>query len=296
MNLVPGTLWCDLLATEHHALASGALKSVPTRYEIIEDGGVRFSVRVLAALSRKDEARKEQETGSRAGKPANPFLPPERNLVVASVTDSHLAILNKFNVVPRHLLIVTKEFEEQETLLTLQDFEALRLCMTEYEGLGFYNGGEAGGASQRHKHLQLVPLPLDSGGMSVPIQPLIANLPADVITRIPGFSFSHAFVRLRPSLIDTGDAADVLFDSYVSLLKAVGMSIPSRERGTRQSGPYCFLITRDWMFLVPRSREHFEDISFNSLAFAGSLFVRNDRQLDRLRAVGPMFALKQITR
>ena len=58
--------------------------------------------------------------------------------------------------------------------------------------------------------------------------------------------------------------------------------------------PYCLLVTRDWMLLVPRSREFFEDISLNSLAFAGSFFVRNEQQLDRLKSFGPMNALRRV--
>jgi ATP adenylyltransferase len=48
------------------------------------------------------------------------------------------------------------------------------------------------------------------------------------------------------------------------------------------------------MLLVPRSREHFEDISLNSLAYAGSLFVWDEKLLERLREHGPMNALRDV--
>src|SRR5512142_595358 len=134
-----GSLWERVVTTTRHALESGKLVPVPTDYAFVEEGGVRFFVRVLASLRRKDEARQKQETDSGGGAPANPFLPPEKDLTVADITDTHLAILNKFNVVEHHLLIVTREFEDQGTLLTRRDFEALWLCMAEYDGLGFYN-------------------------------------------------------------------------------------------------------------------------------------------------------------
>jgi ATP adenylyltransferase len=79
------------------------------------------------------------------------------------------------------------------------------------------------------------------------------------------------------------------------MLKSVDMNSPDAARLTRQSAPYCLLVTREWMLLVPRTREHFEDISFNALAFAGSLFVRNDQQLERLKKCGPLHALKSVT-
>ncbi|MDA8432406.1 MAG: hypothetical protein M0Z60_05510, partial [Nitrospiraceae bacterium] len=156
-----GTLREALMKTTENALAAGALLPVPTGYEFVEDGGVRFFVRVLENLSRKDVEKKKQE---REGRPVNPFLPYEKDLFVADISETHAAILNKFNVVEHHLLVVTREFEDQETLLTPPDCEALWACLQEYDGLGFYNGGEAAGASQRHKHLQVVPLPLAPEG------------------------------------------------------------------------------------------------------------------------------------
>src|SRR5512137_2687732 len=109
-----GTLWQTILATEDRARATGALKSFPTDQAFIEDRGVRFFVRVLAALARKAEARKQQDADAVSGNRANPFLPPEKDLTVAGITDTHLAVLNKFNVMDHHLLIVTRHFEEQE--------------------------------------------------------------------------------------------------------------------------------------------------------------------------------------
>jgi ATP adenylyltransferase len=62
----------------------------------------------------------------------------------------------------------------------------------------------------------------------------------------------------------------------------------------RQRGPYNLLVTRRWMLLVPRTREHFGSISVNALGFAGSLFVRDDAEMDALRAEGPMGVLRAV--
>jgi ATP adenylyltransferase len=258
---------------------------------------VRFTVRVLAGLRRKAEAREEQDAAERSGKAANPFLPPEKDLVVADVTDTHLALLNKFNVVDHHLLIITRQFEDQETLLTLADFEALWTCMAEYEALGFYNGGADAGASQRHKHLQVVPLPIGSNGHAVPMAPLFAGASTDRdgFGAVPAFPFRHAFCRLPPDLWKSPPAvARATFEMYGTMLTRVGMTPPAASGAIRQSMPYCFLATREWMLLVPRSKEHLLDISFNSLAYAGSLFVYNEELLARLRAYGPMNALRDV--
>ncbi len=295
MKLVRGSLWERIVETTGQAISAGALLPIPTDHFFIDDGGVRFFVRVLASLSRKDAARKKQEAESNSGKSANPFLPPEKGLTVADVSNTHIAVLNKFNVMEHHLLIITRFFEDQDTLLTLRDFEALWTCMAEYNALGFYNGGREAGASQQHKHLQMVPLPLFAEGPLVPIDPLLERAPASGMSAVPALPFLHAFVRLDPNLITSpARAAARTFEVYAEMLARVGMTVPPVAGTSLQSGPYCLLVTRKWMLLVPRSREHFEDISLNSLAFAGSLFVRNELQLKRLESVGPLNALRAV--
>jgi len=293
-----GALWKNLVRTTERALRSGALVPVPTDFSFIEDGGMRFFVRILASLSRKDAAKEEQNTAAKKGKSPNPFFPPEKELVVSDISDTHLAILNKFNVVKHHLLIVTKHYEDQDTLLALNDFEALWFCMAEYKSLGFYNGGKDAGASQQHRHLQLVPLPLSPQGPAIPVEPLILNARrnSDSLIKIPGFEFLHSFMPLHKKLINSPyDAARESFDIYKAMLAQVGMKGPEKAGLTLQSMPYNLLVAPEWMLLVPRSREFFEDVSFNSLAFAGSLFVRNEKQLKQIKFSRPMNALKSVT-
>lgn len=273
------------------ALQSGALLPIPTDCEYLEDAGVRFLVRVVSSLTRKDEEKKRQNE-SLPGKRVNPFLPPDAELFIGEVTETHSAVLNKFNVIDRHLLIVTKEFEAQEMLLTEADFAALLLCMDEYDGLGFYNGGVEAGASQPHKHLQLVPLPIWGSGPRVPIEPLFkaARFNAGV-GLLPAFPFVHAFAFFDRSENEVRAA----FSTYQTLLERTGLRPPQAGKPQEQSGPYNLLMTREWMLLVPRSREFFGGISINSLGFAGSLFVRDADELEVLRRAGPMNALRGVS-
>ncbi|NEP01015.1 MAG: hypothetical protein F6K58_20620 [Symploca sp. SIO2E9] len=61
LRLEPGTLWAKLKDTTEHALSCGALESIPTEYEFVEDNGMSFLVRILSNLARKDKAKKKQE-------------------------------------------------------------------------------------------------------------------------------------------------------------------------------------------------------------------------------------------
>ena len=288
-----GSLVKSIATVSARALASGALLPIATGCEYVEEQGVRFFVRVLANIRRKDDQRSAQQRSAAAGRPVNPFLPYEQELFVADVSETHVAILNKFNVVDRHLLIVTREFEDQRVLLTTRDFEAWWRCMSEYECLGFYNGGAEAGASQAHKHLQVVPLPLAPQGPAIPIEPLLTGFrgTAEAGT-IPGFDFMHAFAILNPAA-SKGATARQAFERYASMLEQVGLHPPAGKGADLQSGPYCLLATRAWLLLVPRSREFFGSISINSLGFAGALLVRDEEQLKALRAAGPFTALRE---
>jgi ATP adenylyltransferase len=263
----------------------------------VEGGGIAFIVRSLAALEEKRQARKEQtarEKGS--GRKINPFLPHDEDLFVADLSETHLCLLNKFNVLEHHLLIVTRAFEDQEELLTLEDFHALWICMFEYDGLGFYNGGEVAGASQPHKHLQFIPLPMTEQGPRVPVEPLLAAAAfRQGIGVAPSFPLVHAWARM-PTLRsnDPGEAARASLQAYRAMLSASGLGPGEGAEGARQSGPYNLLVTREWMLLVPRSREFFGTMSVNALGFAGALLVRNQEEMNLIREHGPMEVLRTV--
>jgi sulfate adenylyltransferase (ADP) / ATP adenylyltransferase len=294
ISLARGTLWSAMLRQTRRALRRGALRPIATRQETVVDGGVRFLVRVVSSLARKDEDRRlHAHPSAGLGTQANPFLPHDPELFVADISDTHQALLNKFNVLDHHLLIVTRAFEDQETLLTIRDFTALWVCMAEYEALGFYNGGTVAGASQRHKHLQMVPLPLAPGGPDVPIRGLLDAVPrGETIGRVPGLPFAHAFCWLPSGMCDDPAAAARTSGAlYRALLDASGLGTRDRLHAGRQSGPYNLLVTRRWMLLVPRSQECVAGVSVNALGFAGSLFVRNAEQMETVKRRGPMAVL-----
>jgi sulfate adenylyltransferase (ADP) / ATP adenylyltransferase len=291
---LPGTLWNRVKATTERALACGALLSIPTNYQFVEQNGVVFIVRILSNLVRKDEAKNRIQQNKSARKDFNPFLPYDQDLWVADISDTHVCILNKFNVVDYHLLIITRAFEEQESKLTEQDFTAMWTCLAAKDGLIFYNSGKTAGASQRHKHLQLVELPLVPTGVNLPIEALLSEASfTDSVGIIPGLPFVHAFTRLDPDCLKSPKSGGVAtLKQYHDLLKAVGLK--DDKNHNQYVGAYNLLATREWMLVVPRLHECFESISVNSLGFAGALLVRNSEQLERLIEYGPMNILKSV--
>ena len=294
-SLAPGTLWPAILRATERALESGALHPIETIRTTIEDSGVNFLIRQVSSLARKEADQPRHEAPAASSHKVNPFLPYDQELFVADLSETHLALLNKFNVIDHHLLIVTRRFESQEALLDLDDFNALFHCMAEFDGLGFYNGGVAAGASQAHKHLQIVPLPLDESGPPVPIEALIAATCMEAtVGAVPALPFPHALARLEP-LVATRpfEMARHAFDQYCALLDATGLQAIDIDGEPHQSAAYNLLVTSRWMLLVPRLAERVDGIAVNALGFAGSLFVRDGTQMEAIRRLGPMNVLQR---
>ncbi|MGF6899177.1 ATP adenylyltransferase family protein [Paraburkholderia sp. GAS348] len=294
-HLQPGALWPAILRQTEHALRCGALRPIETIQVLIEDRGIGFLIRQVSSLARKEETRQASKDKAVTCSTVSPFLPYDPDLFVADISDTHVALLNKFNVIDHHLLIVTRSFKSQETLLDLADFAAWIACMAEFDSLGFYNGGADAGASQQHKHLQIVPLPLGESGPPLPVEAILESACMDgPIGTIPGLAFRHAFAHLEPAPAGSTHAAHAALDCYHALLAAVGLRASEVNGELHQSAPYNLLVTPRWMLLVPRSSERVEGISVNALGFAGSLFVRDAAQMQAIERLGPMTVLQRV--
>lgn len=220
------------------------------------------------------------------GMPFNPFLPYDQKMEVDQLHQNtdHVILFNKFALVPNHLLVITRHYESQANSLTISNFSATIEAMELFdvgqgEWLAFYNRGKTSGASQHHRHLQLLPF----GPSDDPI-PLKNALPKDIgRSIISDFSaFHHYFVRFN------GDF------SIASLYKHYLEALNSLPEGCED---YNLLFTREWMLLVPRRRDVSSGVAMNSLAFIGCIMMRGQEQLDSwLASVGsPLQGLLQLT-
>ncbi len=264
--------WTEVVDRADAALESGAMHSFECALEFVEDAGVEFVLRIATKFPPGESASGRSASAPRL--PRDPFATPEPALVVRDLTPTHRALLNRFSVLREHLLVVTREYEDQRELLAERDFEALAICMEDAEVLAFYNGGVEAGASQSHKHVQVVTLPL-SPRHSVPMDVLVTG-------QADRLAFRHALARLQPGQVSR--PAEML-KTYLELHRQAGLHPPQ---------PYNLLVTHDWMLAVPRSRDRFEGISINSLAFAGSFFVRDAKHAHAIAAAGPMSVLKSV--
>ena len=263
-------VWSRIGAVTERALALGALQPIDTRTERVDDGDVAFMVRVIERLADKPVALPPGVRGE------NPFSPYEEAMYVADLGPDHVALLNKFMVIEDHLLVVTRAYAPQTSRLEPADFAAVLQCFGTRPVLAFYNGGEAAGASQPHRHLQVVPLPLHPDFPALPLDP-------ERVTKVP---FARHVQRFA-----TPPTAAEAHAAYLAGLDAFGLAPLAKDGLTR---PYNLLLTERWSMVIPRLAEHVDGISINALGFAGALLVKNEAQLDRLRERGPFAALRAV--
>jgi ATP adenylyltransferase len=295
VSLAAGALPVALGQATRRALAQKALHPIECDQEVIDDGGVRFVIRRVSSLARREfESRRR---GAAAATTANPFLPFDPVLFVADLSTTHVALLNKFAIIPNHMLVVTRSFVPQEALLDARDIAALSACLAQLDGLVFYNGGAAAGASQPHKHMQVAPLPLGTGSTSAPIDAVLATVRGRTgICVAPGLAFRHSFAWLDRALFASArDATARVVALYPEMLRCIGISPVEADGARLQSGPYNLLVTRRWILAVPRVRGDFDGVPINALGFAGCLFVSDHDRLATIRRAGPMAVLRAVS-
>ena len=292
LDLGPGGLLPIVAERSQHALETGALHPITTTEERIADDGVEFLLRIAEEPSRASNI----DPGPNS---PDTVFSTNSELYVTDLSDTHYCLLNKFNVLKHHLLIVTRHFEHQEELLKLRDFVALCTCLREFESLAFYNAGITAGASQSHKHLQLVPMRLTNSNIDVPMEALFkaSNGHGARIRNLPDLPFDHAFSWISETIFDNPKrSGEITYDLYVDLLEVLGLRGNRVDGELRQPSPYNLIMTRRWMMLVPRTQEHFESVAINGLGFAGSLFVRDPANIAQIRKFGPMQVLSGVAR
>ncbi|WP_114992868.1 ATP adenylyltransferase [Synechococcus sp. UW179A] len=280
--------WSKALERSEQAQNCGAL--IPLSTSTIELSGPRaeqFELRQLNAALPKHH-RPE-------GPNPNPFLPWDSQLEVERIRNNHVLILNKYPVERGHMLLITQDWASQVHWLQPDDWRALVLVDNDSTGLWFFNSGPRAGASQPHRHLQLLPrhpgericprlswfkerllVPKGSTGDRSIFDPLI----------------NSCVIAERPLTSNPDDEGIILHDLYRSLASQLGLG----DRFTQQppAVPYNLLLTRSWMALIRRSRDRVKGFSVNALGFAGYLLATQRSELAWLKSHGGEQLLRQV--
>ncbi|MEY2643478.1 MAG: hypothetical protein RLZZ611_127 [Cyanobacteriota bacterium] len=268
------------LALQRSDDAEACAALVPLRTELVEQASwAPFVVRRL-----RSRTPKHLHGG---GPRPNPFLPWDQRLEVQRLGDSHLVLLNKFPVQRGHLLLITQRWQPQAGWLESSDWQALAAVEAQTSGLWFFNSCAAAGASQPHRHLQLLPRP--AGASSCPLAPqALAELAG------AGRAWPWNYRLSRRFATGTPGAAAELEQLYLAHAQALGLSQPDRQPVPRH--PYNLLFDREWFLTVERLQEHWAGFSVNALGFAGYLLITEDSDQRWLESHGPLSLLQHVAR
>ena len=169
----------------------------------------------------------------------------------------------------------------------------VRRVLKQIKGLGFYNCGTLSGASQPHKHLQLIPEFFADNINNIPINNLVLShqeLNKKVV--IDTLNYAHRIIYFPPDLLSktTKEIAEITTEYYRQILRDLGIETVNNQ----PSQDYNLLITQNWIKIIPRSQEKYQSISINSLGFAGALLVRNEDQLQLIKQDKPLNILSKV--
>ena len=129
----------------------GLARMIPVATKtIVDKTGVEFSLNFMDKLDQKPTLKQNQHKN-------DPFLPPfDEGQFICELGSGHNLLFNKYAVVKYHLLVVSKNFENQEEILNRDDFAAIIRAMRSIGGFAFFNCGQFSGQSIPHKHIQVI--------------------------------------------------------------------------------------------------------------------------------------------
>jgi sulfate adenylyltransferase (ADP) / ATP adenylyltransferase len=222
----------------------------------------------------------------RAGGPKpNPFLPWEPALEIERLGETHVVLLNKFPVQRGHLLLISQQWQPQSGWIHDGDWQAVARMDADTPGLWFFNSCAAAGASQPHRHLQLLPRTPQQ-----PSCPLSAGIQQQLADGQRAWPWRYRISR-REASGSTG-AAEELASLYHQHLSSLSLGTAQEEPAPRH--PYNLLFDRDWFMTVHRRQEHSAGFSVNALGFAGYLLVTEGSDEAWLRQHGPLALLQAV--
>ena len=261
------------------ATASGALVPLDTSLtHLMGEGGSRFELRHLLSATPKHLRA--------SGPKPNPFLPWDHRLEVDRIGDSHVVILNKYPVQTSHMLLITQDWQPQTGWLSMEDWQSLARIDATTTGLWFFNSGPAAGASQPHRHLQL--LPRAAGERICARDGWFRRCAQDATTSVQDPLLRSS----RVAAISSTLTGETLQDLYLALAQDLGLGHPSNDDCPR--GAYNLLLSREWMAIVRRRREGIRGFSVNALGFAGSLLSTEASDRQWIQDSGPEALLQAV--
>ena len=211
------------------------------------------------------------------GPKLNPFCPWEKILEIDKIGKNHHLILNKYPVQKGHILLITNNWEPQNGWLDINDWGAIQKVNKDTSGLWFFNSSPVAGASQPHRHIQLLRRSKDE--ISCPREKWFLEI------RLNQDLNSKLKKNIIVSKLNFLENSICLYELYLELCKKLGLGNPFIDMKPKH--PYNLLITNKWIAIIKRSNDHIHGFSVNALGFAGYLLVTEKSDVNYLKKFGP---------
>ena len=207
----------------------------------------------------------------------NPFCPWEKILEVANIGEHHQLILNKYPVQKGHILLITNTWKPQNGWLDINDWIAIQKVNKDTSGLWFFNSCPMAGASQPHRHIQL--LRRAKNDVSCPREKWFLEL------KFSGDTNNKLKKSTVVSEFNFLESSSNIYNLYLKLSYKLGLGDPIKNKKPKK--PYNMLITNKWIAMIQRKRDYINGISINGLGFAGYLLVTEKSNINYLKKFGP---------
>ena len=211
------------------------------------------------------------------GPKINPFKPWDNILEIDSIGNDHQLILNKYPVQLGHILLITNVWKEQNGWIDIKDWEAVKEVNKDTTGLWFFNSGPLAGASQPHRHIQL--LRRDPSEISCPREEWILNF-SNVNYKNEKFG-KNLIIRKFSKTFNEENIHEI----YKELSYKLGLGDSKVDKKPKY--PYNLIFTNKWMVLIKRKTDNLYGISINALGFAGYILVTKKSDIKYLKNFGP---------
>ncbi len=272
-------IWSKALETSKKALSSGAIIPLDTfKYKSLKVL-IDYELRFLKSPNPKYLVE--------YGPKRNPFIPWDSRLEIQSVNNTHTLILNKYPVHIGHMLLITNKWKPQNGWLNIHDFDAIEYVDNDTSGLWFFNSSREAGASQPHRHFQL--LPRHHNESVCPRYDWFCSL---LNSRNKLFSLISHCIAIKPRKNTYKSNSNELYNSYKTMIKE--MNIGDVDLNNKPLKPYNLLITSEWIALVKRRKDKSNGFYINALGFAGYFLGTKYSNVDELIKFGPEKILKDV--
>mgnify|MGYP005989453277 CR=1 FL=1 len=267
------------------AKSTNDLTYYPTQVVDISVSSLPFQLRFSPSLASKPKGPPKSATT----KPFDPFAySPLPKLFIADLSPTHYLVLNKFAITEEHFILATKEFKPQTHVLERADLEGALECVKAFKDDGglfvFFNGGEHSGASQPHRHLQLLPVQRMKDGLR-------EDSPWEVLTS----KLDEAPFQTFAEKISLKVSGEELYAAYLRLhhkaCEAAGVQGDVAAGGEAKIS-YNLAMTEDVLVVCPRVAEggviadsngqEVGKLSLNGTMLAGTALVKSEAEWDAL--------------